>query len=280
MKVLVRKEITLLIVGVAMLILLPAARSAAITDTLAIYVLDKELYTDTLDIGPEFFVPDDVFLIDEDVLPSFSEMLDQFVVPFKGPVISKYGMRRGRMHTGTDIKLQLGDTVVAAYKGIVTRAQSYYGYGKLVVINHSHGIETYYSHLSNILVKTGDTVSTGQVVGLGGRTGRATGTHLHFEIREKGKAYNPELVFDFGSHTTKPEIEGKEMLAELVKKPRMTEKKHVVEMGETPSEYVIKSGDNLWLIARRFQVTVKELCELNNLTSQSILRIGAVLKIY
>jgi LysM repeat protein len=279
-KVLDFKKITLFTIGILMLILLPAARTAANADTLALYVLDEELYSDTLDIGPEFDVPDDVFLIDEDVLPSFSEMIDQFVIPFRGKVISKYGMRRGRMHTGTDIKLLQGDTVVAAYKGIVTRAQSYYGYGKLVVINHSHGLETYYSHLSSILVKAGDTISTGQVVGLGGRTGRATGTHLHFEIRENGKAYNPELVFDFENYTTKPEIEGKEMLADLVKKPRITEQKHVVDMVDTPAEYVIKAGDNLWVIARRFQLTVSELCELNNLTSKSILRIGAVLRLY
>lgn len=256
------------------------AGSVVRTDTLHIYVLDEELYTDTLDIGPEFDVPDDALLIDEDALPSFSEMLDRFVVPFRGKVISKYGMRRGRMHTGTDIKLQLGDTVVASYKGVITRAQTYYGYGKLVIINHSHGIETYYSHLSSILVKAGDTVQTGQVIGLGGRTGRATGTHLHFEIRENGKAYNPELVFDFENDEIKPEIAGKEMLADMVKKPRITEKQHVVDMGNTPSEYIVRAGDSLWVIARRFQVTVNELCRLNNLTTQSVLRIGAVLRIY
>ncbi len=253
--------------------------NAGIKDTLQVYVLDEELFSDTLDIGPEFDVPEDVFLIDEDALPSFGEMLDRFVVPFRGKVISKYGMRRGRMHTGTDIKLELGDTVVAAYRGIVTRAQTYYGYGKLVVLNHSHGLETYYAHLSNILVKVGDTLITGQIIGLGGRTGRATGTHLHFEIRENGKAYNPELVFDFDSHTIKPEAAEKEMLAQLVAKPKIAQK-HVVDMGNTPSEYIVKAGDSLWAISRKFQVTINELCQLNNLTTKSILRIGSVLRIY
>jgi hypothetical protein len=274
------KKTALLLAGIWILAGTTFAGSFTSADTIQVYVLDEELYTDTLDIGPEFDVPEDVFLIDEEALPSFSAMIDQFVVPFRGKVISKYGMRRGRMHTGTDIKLLLGDTVIAAYQGVVTRAQTYYGYGKLVVINHSHGLETYYSHLSSILVRTGDTVRTGQVVGLGGRTGRATGTHLHFEIRENGKAYNPELVFDFENHSIKPEVDGKEMLADLVKKPKVTEKQHIVDMGETPSEYIIKAGDSLWIIARRFQVTVNELCQLNNLTTQSVLRIGAVLKIY
>lgn len=274
------RKTALFLTGLLLIARTLTAAASVRVDSLHIYVLDAELYTDTLDIGPEFDVPDDALLFDEEALPSFADMLDQFVVPFNGKVISKYGMRRGRMHTGTDIKLLLGDTVVAAYQGVVTRAQTYYGYGKLVVINHNHGIETYYAHLSNILVRSGDTVSTGQIIGLGGRTGRATGTHLHFEIRENGKAYNPELVFDFENQSIKQEIQGKEMLAELVKKPRVTEKQHVIEMGDTPSEYIVRSGDSLWLIARRFQVTVNELCRLNNLTTQSVLRIGSVLRIY
>jgi murein DD-endopeptidase MepM/ murein hydrolase activator NlpD len=273
------KRTALVIVCILMFSGMYISGYASIKDTVHIYNLAEELYTDTLDIGPEFDVLDDAFLIDEEALPSFGEMLDQFVVPYRGKVISKYGMRRGRMHTGTDIKLELGDTIVAAYQGIVTRAQSYYGYGKLVVLNHSLGLETYYAHLSNILVKVGDTISTGQVIGLGGRTGRATGTHLHFEIRENGKAYNPELVFDFDSHSIKPEATEKEMLAQLVAKPQVVQK-YVMDINDTPSEYIIKAGDSLWMIARRFQVSVSELCKLNNLTTQSVLRIGSVLRIY
>jgi LysM repeat protein len=273
------KKTALVIVGILLLSGMNISTYASIKDTIHIYNLEQELFTDTLDIGPEFDILDDVFLIDDEALPSFGEILDQFVVPFRGKVISKYGMRRGRMHTGTDIKLELGDTVIAAYQGIVTRAQTYYGYGKLVVLNHSLGLETYYAHLSNILVKVGDTISTGQVIGLGGRTGRATGTHLHFEIRENGKAYNPELVFDFDSHSIKPEATEKEMLADLVVKPRVVQK-YVMDINDTPSEYIIKAGDSLWVIARRFQVSVNELCKLNNLTTQSVLRIGSVLRIY
>lgn len=249
-------------------------------DSLVIYILTEELFTDTLDIGPEYDVNEDFFIMDEEALPSFSATLNQLIVPFRGKVISRYGMRNGRMHTGTDIKLLLGDTVIASFQGVVTRAQTYYGYGKLVVINHPHGLETYYAHLSSILVKAGDTVGTGQVIGLGGRTGRATGTHLHFEIRENGKAYNPELIFDFENHTIKPDIEGKEMLADLVRSPRLTERQPVFDITDTPAEYIIRAGDSLWMISRRFQVTIHELCQLNNLTTRSVLRIGSVLRIY
>lgn len=251
----------------------------ALSDTLEVYTPSVELFTDTLDIGPDFFITDSDQVPAEGELPAFAEMLNQFVVPFRGNVVSKFGMRRGRMHTGTDIKLSLGDTVVAAYQGVVSRSQTYYAYGKLVIIDHPYGLQTYYAHLSDLLVKVGDTISVGQTIGLGGRTGRATGTHLHFEIRENGKAYNPELIFDFEQSFIKSEIEGKEMIAELVSKPK-TGTKYVRDMDGTPDTYKIRQGDTLSAIARQFQVTVNELCELNNLTTRSILRIGMVIRIY
>jgi hypothetical protein len=250
------------------------------SDVIYIYELGEELFTDTLDIGPDFFVPDDFEFMDEEEMPRFSEELQRFIVPFRGKVVSKYGIRRGRMHTGTDIKLEQGDTVVAAYNGIVTRAQTYYGYGKMVVVSHAHGLETYYAHFSDILVRVGDTVSTGQSIGLGGRTGRATGTHLHFEIRQNGRAYNPEMIFDFENYTVKSDIEGKEMLADLVRAPRVTDRNHIIDMGDAPAQYIVRPGDSLWTISRRHQVTINELCELNNLTTKSILRIGMVLRLF
>lgn len=249
-------------------------------DTLEIYELTHELHTPLLDLGPDFEVVDNTFFYDESEMPSVGKKLYQFVVPFKGHVLSRFGIRRGRMHTGTDIKLQLGDTVITAFKGVVSRAQTYYGYGKLVVVDHPLGIQTYYAHLSEILVSVGDTLTTGQVVGLGGRTGRATGTHLHFEIRENGKAYNPELVFDFDSHTIKPEVISKEMLADLAVPPPKSANKQIANIMDGPGEYVIRSGDSLWTISRRFQVTINELCELNNLTTRSVLKIGTVLRLY
>lgn len=111
------------------------------------------------------------------------DLIGSYQQPFLGKVISPYGKRGKIMHTGTDIKLQKGDTVKAAFTGVVTKASNYYGYGKLIVVKHNFGIETYYAHLSKFLIKVNDTVTTGQPIGLGGRTGRATTNHLHFEIR-------------------------------------------------------------------------------------------------
>jgi murein DD-endopeptidase MepM/ murein hydrolase activator NlpD len=192
------------------------------------------------------------------------------------------------MHTGTDIKLYAGDTVRAAYEGVVSRACRYYGYGNLVVVDHLHGLQTYYAHFSKILVKQGDHISSGQPLGLGGRTGRATTEHLHFEIREKGKAYNPELVYDFESRRIRDHVQGKGALAELITNPKTGQKIEITAKGNqymnemstaAVVEYVIKAGDSLWKIARRFNTSVSRLCEHNNLTTHSVLKIGSVVKI-
>ena len=94
--------------------------------------------------GPGMEVNAEAVPVVEEQLPGLSEVLGQFRIPFRGKVISRYGMRSGRMHTGTDIKLYRGDTIYAAYDGVVTRASKYYGYGNLVVISHVHDLETYW----------------------------------------------------------------------------------------------------------------------------------------
>ena len=92
------RKTALFLTGLLLIARTLTAAASVRVDSLHIYVLDAELYTDTLDIGPEFDVPDDALLFDEEALPSFADMLDQFVVPFNGKVISKYGMQIGRAH--------------------------------------------------------------------------------------------------------------------------------------------------------------------------------------
>lgn len=113
-------------------------------------------------------------------------------------VTSNYGARWGRQHKGLDIKVYIGDTIRAAFSGKV-RVVKYEaaGYGKYVVIRHNNGLETVYGHMSDWLVKENQTVKAGQPIGLGGNTGRSTGSHLHFETRLCGVALNPALLFDF-----------------------------------------------------------------------------------
>ncbi len=116
-------------------------------------------------------------------------------------VISPFGRRGGRSHSGTDIKTKANDKILAAFDGEVVFSANYYGYGKLIRIKHPNGLETYYSHNSKNMVKVGDHVKAGQVIALTGRTGRATTEHLHFETRVNGKSVNSNRYFDHVNHT-------------------------------------------------------------------------------
>ena len=123
-----------------------------------------------------------------------------FVLPIKGHVYSRYGYRRKRPHRGIDIPLTTGDSVRSAFNGVVRVAEGSSktgGYGNLVIVRHDNGLETYYGHLSKILVHDNEPVRAGEVIGLGGSTGRSTGPHLHFETRYMGKAFDPERVVDW-----------------------------------------------------------------------------------
>lgn len=228
-----------------------------------------------------FFSPDVEFFAGQEFLPgdyiATGQMLQNFALPSYGKVISRYGPRSGRMHTGTDLKMDKGDTIYAAFYGTVTRAKYYYGYGNMVVIDHGNDIETSYAHLSGYLVRPGDNVTKGQPIGLAGSTGRATTNHLHFEIRERDRHFDPELVFDFAAGTVKGTVQHVSQLAELKKETRTD----VVSSRETvPSHYTVRSGDNLWKIARKYKTTVQMLCQLNNLNQNSVLSVGTTLKLY
>ncbi len=122
-----------------------------------------------------------------------------FHMPTPSRVItSNFGRRWGRRHQGLDIKVYIGDTIRAAFSGKVRMVKyDANGYGKYIVIRHNNGLETIYGHLSKQIVSENQTVRAGQPIGLGGNTGRSTGSHLHFETRLCGVALNPALFFDF-----------------------------------------------------------------------------------
>lgn len=118
-------------------------------------------------------------------------------------VISPYGSRGGRRHTGVDIKKTANDEILAAFDGTVTMSQRYFAYGNCIKIKHDNGLETLYSHNSKNLVKVGDRVKAGQVIGLTGQTGRATTPHLHFECHINGRNFDPGYIFDHQNHSLK-----------------------------------------------------------------------------
>jgi len=203
-------------------------------------------------------------------------LLMQFSIPADGKIISHFGYRSGRMHTGTDIKMLKGDTIYAAFNGQVNRANYYYGYGNLVVIQHEKNIETYYGHLSKFLVKSGDWIKKGEPLGLAGATGRATTSHLHFEIRENDTPYNSELVFDYESGRVQNKIGNLVYLADLHHDLKI--KNHPVNEPITQN-YIVRSGDSLWKISKKAKTSIQLLCRLNNLSESSVLQVGQVLKV-
>lgn len=126
-----------------------------------------------------------------------------FCFPIKKKKSSSYGWRWGRPHSGIDIALNVGDPIHAAFDGVVRLAKYNGGYGNCIVIRHYNNLETLYGHLSKINVKVGQEVKAGDVIGLGGNTGRSTGPHLHFECRLMYACFDPEWIFDLETYNIK-----------------------------------------------------------------------------
>ena len=195
-------------------------------------------------------------------------------------ITSPFGPRWRRMHNGLDLKVNIGDTIVAAFDGKV-RIVKYErrGYGKYVVIRHDNGLETVYGHLSKQLVEENQLVKAGEVIGLGGNTGRSTGSHLHFETRFLGQAINPALLFDF---------EKQDIVADsyLFRKgnnryQRNTNSKNVNLLASSDGTiryHKVRSGDTLSRIAQKTGTSIDALCKLNHITRRTILRPGQVLR--
>lgn len=200
-----------------------------------------------------------------------------FVFPYKGKIISNYGPRGGRFHAGVDIKLNRGDTVVSAFDGKVRISRSISGYGKIIVIRHKNGLETVYGHLSAYLVTVNDEVKAGQPIGLGGRTGRATTDHLHFETRILGEHFNPSKIINLDSYCLKDDCMAidKATLGFASKESPM-----VVQQHDDSAKYVkIRSGDTLYALALKHKTTVDRICKMNGITPRKVLKIGTKLRV-
>ncbi len=212
------------------------------------------------------------------VMPdSFRIDLRNYVMPTPSVKITDifgYRPNRRRMHNGLDVKVQTGDTIYAAFDGKV-RVTSYQrrGYGHYVVIRHNNGIETLYAHLSKKLVEANDNVKAGDPIGLGGNTGRSSGSHLHFETILMGKCLDPALMFDFKNQKMTGD-------SYLYRKPgsKYIENGQVKIAGPEKKYHKVKSGDTVERIARKYGVSQRRIFELNGLNSRSIIKPGQQLR--
>ncbi|MDF2438900.1 MAG: metalloendopeptidase-like rane protein [Bacteroidota bacterium] len=204
----------------------------------------------------------------------YSENSCGYVHPFEGKITSSFGPRKRRYHYGVDIDLETGDCVAAAFDGRVRIVKKSKSYGNVIVIRHSSGLETYYAHLSQLNVEIGQEVFAGQVIGLGGNTGRSRGSHLHFEVRYMGQPINPSQLISFDQHklisdTLTISSNTFSYLAEA--KKAAAKNAHSKGKGRV---HVVKKGDTLSAIARKYGTTTKALCQKNGLKSTSKLRLG------
>lgn len=233
---------------------------------------------------------------------SFRINLRHFHMPTHSRVItSNFGARWGRMHKGIDIKVYVGDTIRSAFAGKV-RIVRYEagGYGKYIVIRHPNGLETIYGHLSKQLVEENQEVRAGEVIGLGGNTGRSTGSHLHFETRLCGVALNPALLFDFKAQDITADtymfrrssyeresaeatrLRGKignggysrdEVTGEIAQNNHNS-----ASFNGEKLFHKVEAGETLASIARKRGVTIDQLCKLNHLNRNTRVSAGRMLR--
>lgn len=245
----------------------------------------------------------------DDIRIWVADTLSEYHCPRQTKVYSAFGIRHRRRHQGVDLPLKTGDPVGAAFAGRVRVSNYTRGYGNLVVIRHENGLETYYGHLSKREVEPGDWVEAGQVIGLGGSTGRSTGPHLHFETRYEGYAFDPEWLIDFETGVLRhrlfvlkkryldanskyvPESEDEEYeinigderdhaVADSIEAVRQAEREKAAREAAAAQYYKIRSGDTLGKIARRYGTTVNAICRLNpGLTARTTLRVGRSIRV-
>ena len=237
----------------------------------------------------------------ETALPdSFRISLKDFCMPTDSRVLtSNFGARWGRQHKGLDIKVYIGDTIRAAFAGKV-RVVRYErrGYGKYIVIRHHNGLETIYGHLSDWLVDEDQEVRAGEPIGLGGNTGRSTGSHLHFETRLCGVALNPALMFDFRNQDVvddyymfhKDSYQRESAVANRLRgvggSSFSGDGDEEVELASAAPAasyqqsrfHKVKKGETLYSIAKRRGTTVNAIMKLNHLKNNTKLKPGQILK--
>jgi hypothetical protein len=217
-----------------------------------------------------------------------------YKMPVPGIVTSRYGFRSGRNHNGIDLDLETGDTVSSIWSGKVRYAKyNEGGFGNLVVVRHYNGLETFYAHLSKLLVFPDQEIKAGEPLGLGGNTGRSFGSHLHFEIRFYDAPLNPEEIINF----EKKELKNENLFvhkglfrpgakpSDYFEEPPQDQdenvelSKPIVVRKPQIKYYRVRNGDTLTEIADRNNITVSKLCQLNGIKPSSVLQVGRSLRI-
>lgn len=277
-----------------------------------------EYYLDSTEIFGEYWINDMLFVYEDFKYANLPDTIkfrlldvengEGFRMPRNGNLNSPYGPRWGRIHHGLDLSLRTGDSVFSTFDGIVRYAQfNNGGYGNCVIVRHFNGLETLYAHLSKIEVSANQMVKSGELVGLGGSTGRSDGPHLHFETRYKDFSFDPYRYIDKNTHTLiadslillksnlinyryPTDAKNKtNVLADEkgVRDPKIkysagnkskypAPKKKVIKTKQT--YHVVKKGESISTIARKYKTTWVQIRKLNKLKSD-LLQPGKKLRV-
>jgi Membrane proteins related to metalloendopeptidases len=209
-----------------------------------------------------------------DLPESFAIDVSAWCMPCMGSVTSNYGFRSSmhRFHYGIDLKITVGEPIHAAFDGKVrVVAIQPGGYGQVIVIRHSNGLETVYGHLSRQFAKVGQYVKAGEVIGLGGNTGHSTGPHLHFETRFLGIAINPAEIFDFQNKVT--HMDTYVFFADANRR----KKGETMANAEGLAYHKVQLGDTLYSIAEKYGTTVDILRHLNRIRN-GVIKLGQLIR--
>lgn len=227
----------------------------------------EEYYGD-FDLATIFnVVPEDSFP-ETQLIPLIGTEYGSYFHPRNDKINSRYGWRDGRMHRGIDVDLEKGDKVYAAFDGMVRIAKRHNAFGNVVIIRHYNGLETVYGHLSKLKVKAGDRILSGQIIGLGGSTGRSTGPHLHFEVRFKGQSLNPANFIDFANSKLACDTL-------VIKKSRWG----ITAFPANAEFHTVERGDSWYEIAKQYGLTVKALLAMNGSDKKYYLKVGQKIRI-
>ena len=234
------------------------------------------------------------------------DSLDSYVCPYKTHPRSLFGYRHGRRHQGIDLPYPKGTPVAVAFDGKVRVSDYVGGYGNLVVVRHANGLETFYAHLSERKVHSGDWVAAGDIIGLGGSTGRSTGPHLHFETRYKGAAFDPSWLIDFETGELRhrllkirswyfnpnqryvQNVDDEDEIFRTDEEDRLIAEENAKKEAAARAAaeaaamryHTVRSGDTLSGIAKKYHTSVKALCRMNGIKETTVLRIGQRLRVH
>lgn len=202
-----------------------------------------------------------------------------FLFPCMGELKTVYGEMKGIFHPGVDLTLKSGAPVKTCFDGVVRMAKIYGDYGRVVVVRHYNGLETVYAHLSRIMVKPGQILRAGDVLGVSGKSGKSGEEILHFETRFMNESFNPDLFIDFDEMDLKDNTlilnEGdlEKKVVEKQEKPKtisMTGNKQPVDEVDSAVQYhIVKAGETMYRISVQYKVPLNRLLQMNNMTENN-----------